>query len=373
MTTTATTETLLLGPGPSNVPMAVRDTLSQPVLGHLDPRFLGILETCKQQLRSLLRTDNTVTLPVSGTGSAGMEACLVNILEPGDTIVVGQNGVFGMRLGNLAERLGAKAVRVEQEWGRAMQLDALAAAAREHKPKIIAVVNGETSTGVYQPMHGLAELACETGALLLADCVTSLAGAPVLIDDWGVDLVYSGTQKCLNVPPGLAPVSFSERAIASFEARQAPVPSFYLDLGEILKYVGDGQAKRAYHHTAPVGMIAALNTGLELILNEGLAARWQRHVEVSAYLIERVASLGLEPLVPAAERLAPLTTLKIPAGVDEAAVRARLLNDDNIELGAGLGPLAGTVWRVGLMGINAQRDIVDHFVDRLGAAMQACR
>lgn len=366
------TETLLLGPGPSNVPETVRQALAQPVLGHLDPRFLQMLEEVKTQLRQLFQTENAVTFPVSGTGSAGMEACLVNLLEPGDTIVVGQNGVFGRRIANLAERYGAIAIRVEQEWGRAMELDALAQAARAHKPKIIAVVNGETSTGVYQPMHGLAELARECSSLLLADCVTSLAGSPVLIDEWGVDLVYSGTQKCLNVPPGLAPVSFSNRAVAAFEARKTPVPSFYFDLGEILKYVDEGQAKRAYHHTAPVGMIAGLRAGLQDILDEGLEARWQRHADASAYLIERLRSLGLEPLVPEAERLAPLTTVRIPEGVDEAAVRSQLLQQHDLELGAGLGPLAGKVWRVGLMGINARREVVDEFVECLQGCMAAC-
>ena len=288
--TSAARSTLLLGPGPSNAPQAVLDALGQSLIGHLDPRFIALMEETKARLRTVYGTANEVTFPVSGTGSAGMEAVLVNILEPGDTIVVGQNGVFGMRIANLAERYGARAIRVEQEWGKAMTLDQLAPVVREHKPKILAVVSGETSTGVYQPMAGLGELAHENGALLLADCVTSAAGMPVLLDEWGVDLMYSGTQKCLNCPPGLAPVTFSARALEVFAARKTPVPSFYLDLGEILKYLGDNDgAPRAYHHTAPVSMVAGLHAALGLVIDEGLEARWQRHQDAQHYLLEKIA------------------------------------------------------------------------------------
>jgi len=359
--------TLLLGPGPSNAPADVLDAQAKPLLGHLDPRFLAVLESCKDRLRRVMRTKNEVTFPVSGTGSAGMEAVMVNLLEPGDVIVVGVNGVFGKRIANLAERYGVTAVRVEAPWGEAVPLSALAQAARNHKPSIIAVVNGETSTGVYQPMDGLAELAQEVDALLLADCVTSLAGAPVEADGWGIDLLYSGTQKCLNCPPGLAPVTFSDRAIERFHRRKTQVPSFYLDLGEILKYVGQAAA-RAYHHTAPVSMITTLDAGLGLVLDEGLEQRWARHADASAYLIEALAGLGISPLVAPAHRLAPLTTVAIPDGVDDAGVRQRLLERHDIEIGAGLGPLAGKAWRIGLMGVNARRDVVD----RLVAAMKDC-
>jgi alanine-glyoxylate transaminase/serine-glyoxylate transaminase/serine-pyruvate transaminase len=361
--------TLLLGPGPSNVPQAVLETLSQPMIGHLDARFIAIMERCKARLRSVMRTDNPVTFPVSGTGSAGMEAVLVNSLEPGDRVVVGVNGVFGTRLANLVERMGATAIRVTAPWGRAVPLEDLAAAARSAKPRHIAVVHGETSTGVAQPMQGLGELAREVDALLLVDCVTSLAGIPVELDAWGVDLAYSGTQKCLNCPPGLSPVTFSPRALKRFAARTRPVPSFYFDLGEILKYLGDGKAGRTYHHTAPVGMVAALDAALGLVLDEGLERRWQRHAEAQALLLERLAGLGLEAFVPAAERLAPLTTVRVPAGVDEARVRRRLLEEDGIELGAGLGPMAGTVWRVGLMGVNATPAAIERLVTALARVL----
>ena len=363
--------TLLLGPGPSNAPDAVLDALHEPLIGHLDPRFLKTLDATKRKLRQVMLTENEVTFPVSGTGSAGTEAAMANVLEEGDTVVVGVNGVFGGRAANLAERYGVKAVRVEAPWGEAVKLDDLAAAAREHRPAIIAVISGETSTGVYQPMDGLGELARETGSLLLADCVTSLAGMPVRMDDWGVDLIYSGTQKCLNCPPGLAPVSFSERAVERFEARTTPVPSFYLDLGEILKYVRSGEGKRAYHHTAPVSMVAALDKALDVILDEGLEARWARHEDAATYLIGKLEPLGIEPLVKPEHRLHPLTTVKIPESVaDEAAVRSRLLERHDIELGAGLGPLAGKVWRIGLMGVNARREVVDRFIDALTDCMK---
>lgn len=360
------TPTLLLGPGPSNVPEPVLAALGRPMIGHLDPRFIAVMERCKQRLRETMGTANPVTFPVSGTGSAGMEAVLVNLLEPGDRAVVGVNGVFGTRLANLVERLGATALRVEAPWGRAVPLDALAAAARAARPRLIAVVHGETSTGVLQPMAGLAELARETGALLVADCVTSLGGAPFAADRWGVDAAYSGTQKCLNCPPGLSPVTFSPRALERFRARRRPVPSFYLDLGEILKYLGDGSTGRTYHHTAPVGMVAALDAALGLLLAEGLEARWRRHAQAQARLLERLAPLGLACPVPEAERLPPLTTLAIPPGLDEAAMRRGLLEEDGIELGAGLGPLAGTVWRVGLMGVNA----CPESIERLAAALE---
>lgn len=367
------TEILLLGPGPSNCPPSVLEALSKHLLGHLDPRFMGIMEDCKVKLRTLLRTQNQVTFPVSGTGSAGMETVLVNMLEPGDQIVVGVNGVFGARIANLAERYGANAIRVEAAWGKAMSFDALHAAVTEHQPKILAVVNGETSTGVYQQMDGLGKLAHDNGALLLADCVTSLGGMPVQIDDWGVDLVYSGTQKCLNCPPGLSPVSFSPRAIEVFNNRKTPVPSFYLDLGEILKYVGDGLSQRAYHHTAPINMVYALDAALDIILNEGLNKRWQRHQDAQQYLLQQLSELDIEPLVAEADRLWPLSTVRMPDGIDEAAVRNSLLMKDSIELGGGLGPLAGQVWRIGLMGVNATHDVVDRFVERLSVRMNEHR
>lgn len=345
-------EKLLFGPGPSNVSSRVRAALGMPSLGHLDPDFIELMEEVKVLLRQVFGTQNEITFSVSGTGSAGMEFTLVNWIEPGDRVLVAVNGVFGGRLANLADRLGAQTTRLEFPWGEIVDAAALAQKAEEIKPKIICVVNGETSTGVYQPMEGLAEIAHGNGALLLADCVTSLGGMPVELDAWEVDLAYSGTQKCLSCPPGLAPVSVSPRALEVFHQRKTPVPSFYLDLGEILKYLGTGQ-KRAYHHTAPVNMIFGLHAALQEAVEEGLPARQARHQQAAARLIEKVHPLGFEPVVKKEDRLHPLTTLRLPEGADEAALRTELLNKHLVEVGGGLGPFAGTVWRCGLMGVNA--------------------
>jgi alanine-glyoxylate transaminase / serine-glyoxylate transaminase / serine-pyruvate transaminase len=349
---------LLLGPGPSNVSDRVLAALSMPTLGHLDPDFLQIVEDCKVMLRQVFGTRNEVTFPVSGTGSAGMEFALVNFLEPGDAVLVAVNGVFGTRLANLADRLGARTTRLEVPWGTAFDRETLAAKAGELKPKLICVVNGETSTGVYQRMDGWGEIAHHNGALLVVDCVTSLAGMPVELDRWGADVAYSGTQKCLSCPPGLAPVSVSERALEVFRSRRTPVPSFYLDLGEILKYLGTGST-RAYHHTAPVNMVYALHQALAEAVEEGLPARCARHQEAAQYLLEKLAPFGFQPLVAEADRLHPLTTLLIPEGCDEVALRRRLLQEHRIEIGAGLGPLAGKIIRIGLMGNNATRTTVE--------------
>ncbi len=365
---TRASETLLLGPGPCNVSDGVRKALSRPLLGHLDPGFIQIMETVKGQLRQVFDTKNTVTFPISATGSAGMEFLLANFLEPGDTIVVGVNGVFGGRVAALSEKLGAEVVRVEQEWGRAIDNDVFCRAVRERAPKIAALVNGETSTGVYQPMEGIGAACRESGSLLFVDCVTSLAGMPVHVDQWGADLVFSGTQKCIGVPPGLAPVTVSARALEVYRQRSKPTPSFYFDLDAILAYV-DGEGGRSYHHTAPISMVFALEAGLQEILDEGLEARWQRHSEAAAYLRSEMAQFGFEPVVPEGERLNPLTTLYLPKGLDEAAARAKLLNEHQIEVGAGLGPLAGKIWRVGLMAGNARKGAVDQLVEALKAVL----
>jgi alanine-glyoxylate transaminase / serine-glyoxylate transaminase / serine-pyruvate transaminase len=361
---TAISETLLLGPGPCNISESVRDALSRPLLGHLDPSFLEIMESTKTQLRQVFKTKNKVTFPISATGSAGMEFLLVNFLEAGDKIVVGVNGVFGGRVASLAEKLGAKVIRVEQEWGRAVDTGAFCEVVKRESPKIAALVNGETSTGVYQPMDGVGEACHEAGALLFVDCVTSLAGMPVDIDGWGADLVFSGTQKCLGVPPGLAPVTVSDRALDVYRSRSKPTPSFYFDLNAILAYI-DGEGGRSYHHTAPISMVFALDAGLKEILADGLEARWERHANAAAYLRSEMAAFGFTPVVPEGERLNPLTTLYFPQGFEEAKIRSQLLVEHQIEVGAGLGPLAGKIWRIGLMGGNAQEASVDRLIEAL--------
>ncbi|MEZ5277817.1 MAG: alanine--glyoxylate aminotransferase family protein [Opitutaceae bacterium] len=359
-------EKLLLGPGPCNPAPSVLKALAQPTLGHLDPDFIAIMDETKDQLRRIMRTTNPVTFAVSGTGSAGMEFIAVNFLEPGDRAVVAVHGVFGMRMANLTENMGVETRRVPFEWGKPVDRDVLFAAIDEVRPKLVHVVSGETSTGVYQDMAGMADFAHQRGALFSIDCVTSLSGMPVEIDLWGVDLAFSGTQKCLGCPPGLSPVTVSDRAVKSFENRRSPVPSFYLNLKELLAYVGTGRGgARAYHHTAPVNMVYALNEALRLILEEGLEARWQRHRAAAEYLIGQMKPLGFEPLVEASCRLHPLTTLRLPDGLDEAAVRGRLLKEDDIEVGGGLGPLAGKIWRIGLMGGNARPEVVDRLVTAL--------
>jgi len=334
------------------------------MLGHLDPEFLATMERCKAGLREVFRTENAVTFPVSGTGSSGMECLLVNFLEPGDRVVVGVNGVFGGRMANLAAKLGAEVTRVEAPWGEAIPAERLIEAIEQVKPQFFGIVNGETSTGVYQRVDGLAEALRSVGGLFALDCVTSLSGMPVEIDAWGVDLAFSGTQKCLACPPGLAPLSVSERARERLARRRTPVPSFYFDLNEILAYV-DGQGGRSYHHTAPISMVAALDEALGEVLEEGLEARFKRHREAAERLTAGLGELGFQPLVAEADRLHPLTTLKLPEGFDEAGARKHLLEVEGIEVGAGLGPFAGKVWRIGLMGHNAQPERVDELVEAI--------
>jgi len=352
------TEKLLLGPGPCNVSARVRGAMAMPLLGHMDKEFITIMDDCKVMLREVYDTKNEVTFPVSGTGSAGMDFLMVNFVEPGTRVLVAVNGVFGGRIANVSEKIGGTVKRVDFEWGTPATLEAMTAAAAEFEPQIICVVNAETSTGVYQDMTGFGDLARKYDALLLADCVTSLGGMPVHLDAWGVDLAYSGTQKCLACPPGLSPVTVSARALERYAKRKVPVPSFYLDLNEIIKYVGSGSAARAYHHTAPISMVYALHQALAEVLEEGLDARLKRHKDAATHLIASLKKFGFEPLVEEKSRLNPLTTLRLPEGFDEAGVRAKLLSDYKIEVGGGLGPLAGKIWRVGLMGNNANRNTI---------------
>jgi alanine-glyoxylate transaminase/serine-glyoxylate transaminase/serine-pyruvate transaminase len=358
---------LLLGPGPSNVPERVLAAGAQPLLGHLDPLFLELVEALQARLRRLFDTGNAMTIPLSATGSGGMEACFVNLVEPGDAVVIGVAGVFGERMADVAGRLGAHVVRVEAEYGRPLDDEAMAAAIAAARPALVALVHAETSTGVHQPVEAIARAAREAGALVVLDCVTSLGGLPVALDAWAIDAAYSATQKCLSCPPGLSPASFSPRALERVRRRRQPVPSWYFDLGLLGGYYGE---RRVYHHTAPIAAIYGLAEALRAIEEEGLDARVARHARAAARLVDGLGRLGFEPLVPAAARLPMLTTVRLPervARAGEVAVRRRLLERHGIEVGGGLGKLAGAVWRIGLMGENAREEVVD----RLLAALEA--
>jgi alanine-glyoxylate transaminase/serine-glyoxylate transaminase/serine-pyruvate transaminase len=341
---------ILMGPGPCNPYPEVLEAFGRPVLGHLDPEFIELLDETGERLRQVFRTANPLTFPVSGTGSAGMEAAFVNVISPGDVVVVGVNGVFGGRMCDVAARCGAEVVRVDVEWGHAIDPQQLLDA--HPAPKVIAVVHAETSTGVRNDVELLG--AAKGDALLLIDCVTSLGGIPVEIDQWGVDLAYSGTQKCLGVPPGLAPLTVNPRAV---ERIVATPQSWYLDLNMIKKYVG-GEGARAYHHTAPISMIYGLHAGLGALLDEGLEASWARHAACGEQLQAGLQTLGFELFAQEGHRLPELTTVRVPeqlpAGMDEAGVRRILLERYGIEVGGGLGAYAGKVWRIGCMGHTAR-------------------
>lgn len=326
--------------------------MARPMVGHLDPYFLGVLEKVQADLRTVFGTTNGVTLPISGTGSAGMEACFANLVEDGDEVVVVVAGVFGARMAEVATRLGARVEKVEVEWGRTVDpADVEAAVGRCRKPRIVAVVHAETSTGAWQPLHELSRIAHEADALFLVDCVTSLAGCPVGVDEMAIDAAYSGTQKCLSCPPGLSPITMSERAMDVVRKRRSKPRSWYLDLGLIGAYFG---SERVYHHTAPVSMVYALAEALALVLEEGLEHRYLRHERNHHALLGGLAALGVQAAAQEGHRLWMLNSVRVPDGIDEAALRRRLLLDHGIEIGAGLGPLAGKVWRIGLMGESSR-------------------
>jgi alanine-glyoxylate transaminase / serine-glyoxylate transaminase / serine-pyruvate transaminase len=358
------TKTLLMGPGPSCVPAMVYQALSRPTIGHLDPRFLGIMEEAQGLLRQVMGTQNRLTLPVSGTGSAGMETCFVNLIEPGDPVLVLVNGVFGQRMSDVAGRLRAEVDVVDFPWGTPVVPDAVGRQLAKKPYRIVAVVHAETSTGVCNPVAEIGEMVRRTEALYLVDAVTSLGGMPVPMDDWGCDALYSGTQKCLSCPPGLAPVSFSDRAVARLTSRATKVPNWYLDLSMIIKY-WEG-ATRVYHHTAPVNMLYGFCQALQCIVCEGLENVFARHRQTHEQLVAGLAELGFEMLVEPSCRLPMLNAVKVPEGGDEAAVRKTLLTKYDIEIGAGLGPLAGKIWRIGLMGHTAR----EHNVERLLTALR---
>ena len=356
-------EILLMGPGPSCVSPEVYDAISKKTIGHLDPYFIKIMDEIKEMLKELLQTKNQLTIPASGTGSAGMESCFVNLVEKGDPVLILKNGVFGMRMADVAGRLGAEVDELEFEWGTPVIVDQVKEQLSKKEYKIVAVVHAETSTGVRNPVAEIGELVKETDALYVVDTVTSFGGIPVKVDEWGIDALYSGTQKCLSCPPGLAPMSFSEQAVKKLKDRKTKVPNWYLDLTLLINYWQG--AKRAYHHTAPINMNYALCQALYNILEEGPDNVYKRHMDTHYQLVKGLNEMGLELYVQKEYRLPMLNAVKVPEGVDEANVRSVLLNEYKIEIGAGLGPLAGKIWRIGLMGHTARSENVERFLNAL--------
>ncbi|MBN2687062.1 MAG: alanine--glyoxylate aminotransferase family protein [Deltaproteobacteria bacterium] len=355
-------ERILLGPGPSNVDDSVMKALSKPVVGHLDPVFLAIMEEVQEMLRHVFMTKNHLTIPVSGTGSAGMEAALVNAIEEGDHVLVCISGVFGQRMSDIVKRCGGVLKTVETQWGTPIDPEQVRSALAEFPASVVAIVHAETSTGVLQPLEDISRIVHERDALLLVDTVTSLGGAPLKIDEWEIDICYSGTQKCLSCPPGLAPITFGQRAIDKLNRRSSPVQSWYLDMTMVQKYWGPD---RVYHHTAPISMIYALREALRLVVEEGLAARWERHRVHHNSLVKGLETMGLKLLVDPAYRTPMLNSVVIPPGVDDTAVRKRLLEEYNTEIGSGLGPLKGKIWRIGLMGHSCTEENVNHILSAL--------
>lgn len=340
---------VLLGPGPSEANARVLKAMTTPMLGYLDTEFVQIMDDTVGLLRRVFGTENRLTLPVSGTGTAGMEAALANVVEPGDGVIVGVKGYFGERIADIATRCGGVVTRVEAEWGTHIPAEKIAeAVAKVSTPKLVALVHGETSTGILQPLKDAVEIAHQKGALFLADCVTSLGGQPVDMDALGIDIAYSCTQKCLAAPPGLSPISFSERAVAVIRNRKTPIQSFYLDM-TLLENYWHGE-HRGYHHTVSMSMIYALREALRVVLEEGLDVRYKRHEHNARALLAGAKAIGLQPAAEAGYRAPMLTTLRIPDGIDDATIRKRLIADYGIEIGAGLGVFAGKAWRIGLMG-----------------------
>lgn len=338
---------VLMGPGPSDVDPRVLEALSRPTIGHLGPAFLDVLNEIRELLQYTFQTKNELTFAVSGTGSAGMETCVVNLVEPGDPMLVCINGVFGKRMADVAERCRAEVSIIETEWGKAFTPDEVKQALKKHRAKVVGIVHAETSTGVCQPLEDISKIVHDAGALLLVDTVTSLAGMKVDVDGWQIDACYSGTQKCLSCPPGLAPVTFSEAAVKAIDNRKTKVQSWYLDITMIRKYWG---SERLYHHTAPVNMNYALLESLRMIKEEGLEQRWARHLANHKLLKAGLAAIGIEYVPQPGYELPMLNAVTIPAGVNDAAVRKQLLSEFNIEIGGGLGDFKGKAWRIGLMG-----------------------
>jgi len=359
----------LMGPGPADVHPRVLAALGRPTIGHLDPAFTAMMDELKELLRAAFRTNNALTMPVSAPGSAGMETCFVNLVEPGDKVVVCINGVFGGRMRENVLRAGGEAVVIEDDWGRAVDPNKLDETLTAHPDaRIVAFVQAETSTGAGSDTRTLVEIAHRHDCLTIVDAVTALGGSALEVDDWGIDAVYAGSQKCLSCTPGLAPVSFNERALEKVKARRMPVQSWFLDLNLVLGYWGGGQ-KRTYHHTAPVNALYALHESLLMLSEEGIEQAWARHRRNHLALRAGLEALDLELPVPEAERLPQLNAVSIPAGIDDATVRARLLNELNLEIGAGLGAFAGKVWRIGLMGWSSRPENILLCVGGLGMVL----
>ena len=353
---------ILMGPGPSDIHPSVLAAMAAPTVGHLDPYFLQTMDEVQQMLRQVFQTQNEMTMAISGTGSAGMEACVVNLIEPGDRFLACVNGVFGGRMADVAGRCGAKVTKLERGFGEVFTPEEIEAAVKEHSPKVVGIVHAETSTGALQSLDEIAKIVRDAGALLLVDCVTSLAGLPVEIDRIGIDAAYSGTQKCLSCPPGLAPVTFGPRALEVMDARKTKVSSWYLDISMLRNYWG---GDRAYHHTAPINMNYGIHQALRRVLDEGLEARFARHQLHHTALKSGLAAMGIEYSVPEGQQLPMLNSVLIPDGVNDGEVRSQLLKEFGIEIGGGLGPVKGKTWRIGLMGDAANKSNVILFLGAL--------
>jgi alanine-glyoxylate transaminase / serine-glyoxylate transaminase / serine-pyruvate transaminase len=360
---------LLLGPGPSPVSDRILQAMSHATVGHLDPQFLTIMDEVNEGLRTVFGTRNRMTFPISATGSAGMEAALANVIEPGDTAIVGVNGVFGTRLVEMARRMGARVVAVEADWGRIIPEEQMLEAHASHPDaRLVALVHAETSTGVWQPLENVGAALRDTETLFLVDAVTSLGGIPVNVDTIGVDVCYSGTQKCLGVPPGLAPISFSEKAMERIGSRSIPCQSWYLDVSLIAGYIGE---ERRYHHTAPINLMYALHEGLRIVAEEGLDARFARHEEAGRVLQEALIERGFSLFAQEGHRLPQLTSVMLPDGREEGPLRKALLERHDIEVGGGLGPGKGKLWRIGLMGAGATLQTVERLISAIDEVMSA--
>ena len=361
----------LMGPGPSDVPPSVLEAMAKPTVGHLDPAFIEVMDAIKDLLRYAFRTDNRLTMPVSGPGTAGMETCIANLVAPGDTVVVVENGVFGRRMKAMAERCGATVVYVEEPWGRAIRPDVLAKTLDAHpETSVVAFVHAETSTGALSDAETLVDVAHQHECLAIVDAVTSLGGVPVLVDEWDIDAIYTGSQKCLSCTPGLSPISLNDRAVEHIRNRATPVQSWFLDLSLVMDY-WDGENGRSYHHTAPINALYGLHESLRRLHDEGLEAAWTRHRQHHEALKAGLSTLGLDYIVPEGERIPQLNAVTVPEGIDEAAVRHTLLHDYQLEIGAGLGDMAGKIWRIGLMGYSCRAENVRRCLQAIGETLQA--